>query len=630
MQRRLAKTGWNSLAVALFVVFMFPIYWMVKSSLSSGTEVARQPPHWIPARPSFDTYRFILERFGFWGFLGRSLIVAGVAVTLSLLVGSLAAYAVARFRFFGRTAFLAIVLAVQAIPPIALVVPIYIEYSRAHALNNLFALALVYVTFSLPLTIWIVATFIRSVPPEVEEAGMVDGLSRLGVFRRIVLPLAAPGFVAAALYSFILCWNEYVYGYSLLSDKQWTLSLKLGSLFNIPGLFGPFQMAFGTLMTIPSLVFFLVAYRWIATGLVGGAVVVRRPLVSRRRALGGRVVLDRRVVRRYAVRGAVAVGVAAAVVGGWRLHYRNASKPTVFAPVAAPVPARSWPLPAHADVVVFAPHPDDETIGAGGVIQQALERGQSVAVVYFTSGDAYAQAIGAIEDKTLDKLRPRDFLRLGAIRQREAEHAVAALGLPARDAIFLGYPDGALDKVAADRGSKPVRSPFTTQTATFGAAVRDFHSSVTGKGAPYTRAGALGDVEQLFRRLRPREVYVTMKADTHPDHAAAYDLVASAALATHYDGRLLTFIVHGANPLRWPWPRGANYGKRFVLRKGALPASVPWPAPVHVTLTAAEYGRKVAALDAYRSQMGLPFERAYLSGFLKREELFWPVPVSRS
>jgi N,N'-diacetylchitobiose transport system permease protein len=627
LRLRAIRAAWNTLALALLAVYGFPLYWMLTTSAKSGRDATRVPPTWVPRAATLDSYQRLLASHAWWGLLGRSALVSVTAVAVSTLVGALAAYALVRFRFYGRTAFTALVLGVQAIPQVALVIPVYIQLARVHLLDRLFPLSLVYVTFSLPLTIWIVSTFVRNVPPEVEEAGMVDGLSRFGVFRRIVVPLAAPGFVAAAMYSFILGWNEYLYGYTLLTDRHWTLALQMGALVDIPGVFGPYQMAFGTLMMIPPLLLFLVGYRWIATGLIGGAVQVRRPLVVR---AGARRSVDRRAVRRLGVRVAVAAAVVVAVGAGWHAAYGGSSSVVAprLAPVAAPRAALSVEPLARADVVVFAPHPDDEVIATAGVIQQARARGERVAVVYMTSGDGYGLAIGAREGKTLDTLTARDYLRLNAIRQREALKALARLGLPRGAALFLGFPDGALDQVAADRGGTPVRSPYTTQRATFGAAVRDVSATLTGIPEPYTRAGAVAAVERVLRRLRPRAIYTTMAADEHPDHAATYDLVSTAAREVRFRGPLLTFIVHGN--ARWPWPRGANYGARFVLRKDALPKGVAWPAPLHVTLTPGQFRVKAAALDEERSQMGLGFERAYLVGFLKREELFWPVRVTRS
>jgi LmbE family N-acetylglucosaminyl deacetylase len=281
--------------------------------------------------------------------------------------------------------------------------------------------------------------------------------------------------------------------------------------------------------------------------------------------------------------------------------------------------------PAHADVVVVSPHPDDDVLGAGGVVQQARAIGKTVVVVYMTSGDGYPNAAAALAHRTSFELKPRDYLLLSRARQQESARAEALLGVPRTDLVYLGYPDAALDQVAADFDRVPVTQQYTGRHATYGAWVRDYHSTVHGKPAPYTRAAAVGDLTELLERLQPGAVYTAMAADTHPDHAATFSLVNEALYRAGSRARLLTFLIHGVQGQSWPWPRGDDPAGRFLREPGALPAGVAWPPPVRAGLTQAQAKTKLAAIEREETQMALPDENEGLRSFAKGEELFWPV-----
>ena len=278
------------------------------------------------------------------------------------------------------------------------------------------------------------------------------------------------------------------------------------------------------------------------------------------------------------------------------------------------------------DVLVFAPHPDDEVIGTGGVLQQALEKGKRVRIVFATNGDGYAQAASALFHKAIPALRRPDYLRLAATRQREAVAAARVLGIDSSSLVFLGYPDGVLAGVYADVYSTPVRSPTTARTSTYGPVETDYHTLAHGRPALYTRTSALDDVEELLRESRAAQVYMTDRADQHPDHWATYDLVRSAAAAIGYRGVLLTFLVHSGLTQEWPWPQGPTPDSPFeshTIAGTTYPIGVRWPPPVRVALTVAQSALKLRALAANRSQWELPIDRLYLESFVKSEEVFW-------
>jgi N,N'-diacetylchitobiose transport system permease protein len=281
-RRRLGNLGWNLTGVAVFAVMIFPVYWMVSTAFKTGPNVITYSPKWLPIPGTLANFGDAIHRQYFWQNVRNSLIVVGVVVTLSLALAFLAALALAKFRFYGRKAFIVLIIAVQMVPLNALIIPIFIALSRAgdtgginHVLgvNKLSGLIVTYMAFVLPFTVWTLRGFILGVPRELEEAAMVDGTTRFGAFVRILLPLVGPGLVATSIFAFIQAWNEYIMAYVLLSspEKQ-TLTIWLaGFTTNRGTAWGPL-MAGATLTALPVVIFFLLVQRRIAFGLTAGAV----------------------------------------------------------------------------------------------------------------------------------------------------------------------------------------------------------------------------------------------------------------------------------------------------------------------------------------------------------------------
>jgi N,N'-diacetylchitobiose transport system permease protein len=271
--RQLSKVGWNALGLAVFVVMIFPVYWMVSTSFKTGPNIFSYSPKWLPIPATLANFGDAIHRQYFWQNVRNSLIVVVVVVTLSLALAFLAALALAKFRFYGRKAFIVITIAVLMVPLNALIIPLYITLSRVHEVNKLSGVIITYMTFVLPFAIWTLRGFILGVPRELEEAAMVDGTTRFGAFVRILLPLVAPGLVATSIFAFIQAWNEYIIAYVLLSspEKQ-TLTVWLASFTTNRGTeWGPL-MAGATLTAVPVVIFFLLVQRRIAFGLTAGAV----------------------------------------------------------------------------------------------------------------------------------------------------------------------------------------------------------------------------------------------------------------------------------------------------------------------------------------------------------------------
>lgn len=272
-RRPFATALWNIVGLLVFVVMAFPVYWMVLTAFKAPNEVISFPPHLLPTHATWSNFSAAIQHPIFWDSVRASVIVTLATVLLALLLGFFAAVGIARFRFYGRKAFIFAVLVVQMVPAIALITPLYLLLNKVGQSDQLFGVIITYLTFVLPFTVWSLRGFVANVPKDLEEAAMVDGCTRVGAFRRVVLPLVAPGIVASSIYAIIQAWNEYVMAYVLLSspEKQ-TLMVWLFGFQTSRGVeFGPL-MAGATMTALPVVVFFMIVQNRMAAGLTAGAV----------------------------------------------------------------------------------------------------------------------------------------------------------------------------------------------------------------------------------------------------------------------------------------------------------------------------------------------------------------------
>jgi N,N'-diacetylchitobiose transport system permease protein len=273
-RRRAARAAWNVLGLAVFVVMVFPVFWMVSTAFKPDQEIVSFTPTWFSADPTLDHFRNAIDRPFFWDAVKNSLIVVSAVVAISMVLGFLAAVALAKYRFTGQRVFIVGVIAILMLPSIGLVIPLYVVLARYGLADTLTGLVLVHVTFLVPFTVWTLRGFILGIPRELEEAAMVDGSSRLGAFVRILLPLVAPGLVATSVFVFITSWNEYVFANVILSDQSnHTLTIWLSYFYGTSrNTDWGALMAASTLTAIPVIVFFVLVQRKIAFGLTAGAV----------------------------------------------------------------------------------------------------------------------------------------------------------------------------------------------------------------------------------------------------------------------------------------------------------------------------------------------------------------------
>ncbi len=272
--RRLTnRVGINLLALLVFAVMVFPVFWMVATAFKPSSEILTFSPKVFPSSATLANFTDVMDRPYFWRVARNSVLVVVAVTGLSLMLAFLAALALAKFRFYGRRAFIILIIGVQMVPLNALIIPLYILLSRAGQVDKLMGVIVTYLTFVLPFCVWTLRGFILGVPPELEEAAMVDGSTRFGAFFRILLPLVAPGLVATSIFAFIQVWNEFIIAYIVLSSPEnQTLTVWLAQFTSLRGTqWGPL-MAGATLTAIPVVVFFVAVHRRIAFGLTAGAV----------------------------------------------------------------------------------------------------------------------------------------------------------------------------------------------------------------------------------------------------------------------------------------------------------------------------------------------------------------------
>jgi multiple sugar transport system permease protein len=265
---------WLWLAVAAIVVFcLFPFYWMLNISLKTGPDLSSAD--FFPPHPTLKNYKSIFQNDNFTNGLRNSAIVALTTTFLSLIVGSFAAYALARLKVRGKFWILAIVLSVSTFPGISIAAPLFKLWTDIGLYNTLIGLIIPYLTFALPLTIYILTSFFREIPKDLEEAALVDGATRFQAFYKVVIPLAAPGMATAAILTFIAAWNEFLFAITLTSSTSArtvpaSIAFFTGSTqFEVP--LGTISAA-SVVISIPLILMVLFFQKRIVAGLTAGAV----------------------------------------------------------------------------------------------------------------------------------------------------------------------------------------------------------------------------------------------------------------------------------------------------------------------------------------------------------------------
>jgi multiple sugar transport system permease protein len=256
----------------LMIVCLFPFLWMALSSIKTLGELYTVPPQWWPNTPTLENYYEVLFESNIPRYFLNSMVIAVGSTALALALAVFASYGFARFRFRGKPFLQVFVLVGQLMPTAAIIVPLFITLRVLGLVNTYWGLVLVYMIITLPLSVWMLTSYFKAIPIELEEAAIVDGASRLGVLFRITLPLSVPGIVAVMVYAFVTTWNEFIFALCFATDSSVkTLPIGLAEFSTEFNTDWGAVMAASLVMTLPIAGLFFAMQRYFVEGLTAGA-----------------------------------------------------------------------------------------------------------------------------------------------------------------------------------------------------------------------------------------------------------------------------------------------------------------------------------------------------------------------
>ncbi|MCP4383077.1 MAG: carbohydrate ABC transporter permease [Hyphomicrobiales bacterium] len=268
------KLTTNVVAWAVVLAVVFPLIWMIITSIKPQTELFRIPPTFWPETVTFEHYWRLLTETPFLLYFRNSTALAISTTVVVILIGTLGAYSLVRFRYRGRETLAILVLFTYLLPSVVLIIPLYLLMVSIGLSNTLASLVIAYTTFALPYALWLLRSFMAGIPEDLDSAAMVDGASRIGAFIDVVLPQALPGIISTALFTFILAWNEYLYALVLVNSES-VRPLTTGVInmlitsFNIEW---PLLMAASVMMSLPLIVIFAFLQKYLTRGFGAGGV----------------------------------------------------------------------------------------------------------------------------------------------------------------------------------------------------------------------------------------------------------------------------------------------------------------------------------------------------------------------
>ncbi len=279
-----SRMSWGKFIFAMTLFFflamvLFPFYWMVASSFKTYAEIGGRHPVYIPSALRWDAYK---ELFGYWNFqrnILNSFLVAIPTSIIAVILSTMGAYASARLKFRGKDAMLNSILIIYLFPGILLIIPLFAMLAKIGGLigfnvqDNLGILVFTYLAQTLPVALYMLANYFRTIPEEIEQAALIDGCTRSQVIWKVTLPLSIPALVSVVIYTFMIAWNEFLYALVFLNSRDmFTMPIKINTIFNDPTPRPHVVMAASTIMTIPIIILFLAMERYLTEGLSAGGV----------------------------------------------------------------------------------------------------------------------------------------------------------------------------------------------------------------------------------------------------------------------------------------------------------------------------------------------------------------------
>jgi len=268
---RLMRWGVNSFTVALVVLWLFPVYWILLTSLKSPRQINNPVPVFI-FEPTLENYRDLFDRFAFAKILQNSIIIVCSTTIIVMALALMASYALGRMQVPGGKNVALWMLSLRFMPPVAVVIPFFITWQRLNLIDTHLGLILVYVAFNLPFAVWMLRGFLVEVPRDLDEAAMLDGLSHLDIIRRIILPVARPGVAVTAIFTFVFAWNEYLMALILTANQASTVPITVSKFIMAYAILWGDVSAAATIELLPMLIVIFLLQRHITRGITLGAV----------------------------------------------------------------------------------------------------------------------------------------------------------------------------------------------------------------------------------------------------------------------------------------------------------------------------------------------------------------------
>ena len=269
------KCIWLASCIVVIMIILLPVFWMCSVAIRGSREIFTIPPHWIPEKITLVAFKKILNDPGFVRAFINSVFVSLSVTLISVFLSGIAGYGFSRFKFRGKNTFIVYMLSTQMIPPVLLVIPYYLILRKTGLYDTYAGLIMTYLTFTLPFCALILRGFFANIPMELDEAALIDGCSRVGAFFRIILPVSLPGVIAAALFTFLTAWNQFLFALVFTSSaNRRMLTVVIGAKLGQYNIFWNDLMAINVIVCFPLIIGFFLLQKYFVRGLTAGAVKI--------------------------------------------------------------------------------------------------------------------------------------------------------------------------------------------------------------------------------------------------------------------------------------------------------------------------------------------------------------------